>query len=314
MSIVITPDSKITEAVDLIVEDLSKRELVIAETGFGAWSPSKIKTLTKCPLQFLLRNVLRVEYSIPIDPSLEENDDRYLASIGKSAHFIMEEMVNKKTYEEALASSREEFHHEVTDHHWHRVEVLEDNLRNFMYRLERFSADTPISAMHTERMYAVDRDWKPVHHNSPTAYFRGIIDLSVLLENFDSLLIDHKHGGTAKYGIKNYRFQLNSYSIFLVAHDTAIRGVTPMIHFMQEGDLASGDYLSRDQILNECTKSVDSAIIGAIDILKEKRAFVHATSNLCSYCDFQNICRGGKRGTANYLQPIVEASKIFFKS
>lgn len=311
-SLIITADTDIKEYVDFLVAETKSKTIDISTSGFGCWSPSKVKSMKGCALKFLLKYILKAAYVAPSDPSDPKYADTFLSAIGTAAHFTLECLVQGISFEEAERLTKEKHLHLVTEEQWHRVELLENNMLNFMYRIERFAVENPIRSMSTELKFALDCNWSPVEFNSKEAYYRGVIDLPILLENLDALNVDHKHGGSAKFGIGHHEFQLKSYSLASVTHDSEIRGVTPMIHFIKEGEIARMEYASRDRILNDYTRLMDSAIYGAVDTLKDRGSFKHVRGSYCDYCEFRPICHGGKRGTANALQPIVEASRIFF--
>lgn len=313
MTVVLTPETKLDDFVSQVVEEVKKRDLVVSTTGFGVWSPSKVKALLACPLSFLLNNLLRVEYQIPIDASLPEHADMFLGGVGSAAHTTLEHMVLGKSFEEAKALAKELHLEEVTPHHWGLVDDLDDNIKGFFVRLDRFAAANPVKEFKPELRYAVDKDWNAVAEGQPGAYFRGVIDLSIFLENDDAVLLDHKRGGSAKYGMNMHKFQLTAYSVLLLAHNPTLRGVTPAIHYIAEGDIAMGEYASSEKVRSQYTQSVESTIHGAVDVLLGAKEFKYKTGSACNYCDFKPLCRGGKRGTANHLQPIVEASRVFFK-
>lgn len=311
-NLVLSQDADPVEYVDSLIASLEKMEIILSPYGFGAWSPSKIKSL-QCPLKFLLKSVLKAFCEVPVDVNDPKYADQFLSSIGTTAHSTLEFMVKGHSFEEAYHKSKALHFDKVTADQWHRVEALGPNIQHFMIRIERFGVENPIQEMHTELKFALDESWKPCSFFSKNAYFRGVIDLPIILKNRDSLVIDHKHGGSAKYGVGHHAQQLRSYAIAAVTHFRDIRGVTPMIHFIQEGEVAKDEYASKDKILNEYTKSVDSAIHGSIDFLKSCGSFKHIRGNYCDYCEFKPICHGGKRGTANLLQPLIEKSKVFFK-
>ena len=309
--LVLLPNGNVDEYIEKLIAALD-REIIISPTGFGAWSPSKIKSL-QCPLKFLLKNVLKATCEVLVDKDDPKYADQFLSAIGTAAHHTLEHMVQGKSFEQAHELTKKEHFNKVTAEQWHRVEALEDNIRHFLVRIERFGVENPIEEMHTELKFALDENWKPVSFFSKNAYFRGVIDLPIILKNRDAIVFDHKHGGSAKYGVGSHSFQLKSYAIAVVTHYKNIKGVLPAIHFIQEGEIAKDQYASKEKVINEYTKTIDSAIHGSIDNLKQGGAFKHNRGSFCDYCEFRSICHGGKRGTANKLQPVVEKSKVFFK-
>ena len=312
--LVFTSETPISDLVDQAVERVQTLDLDVSNKGFGTWSHSRLKQLMNCPLQFLLKTVLKISYELS-HVERENNDQQYLRFIGLAAHKVLEDMVVGVSFEDAILRQEEEFKPLMGEERWKEMYGLKDNLESFCYRLHRFDMQHSIRKLTCEQQLAVDAEWNAVNFHSKNAFFRGILDLSVHLENNDVALFDHKNGGSAKYGIRNYELQLKTQSLLFVAANREVKGTIPFIHFIQEGDVAGGrTYYPRDQVLNEFTKTLHSCIDGALENLKTSAKFRHRAGNYCNYCDFQPICRGGKRGTANLLEPVVEKSKVFFKS
>lgn len=302
--------------VEDLIDKIKKKstEIEVTTTGMGAWGPSRIKSLNNCPLKFLLQTLLRVSYNPErTDEEVKDDPSKYFSKVGSTAHYILELMAQGEEYEDALSKAKDKYLEEVTIHHWDLVEELGVNIQQFIQRIRLFGIDNPIEAMETEVAIALDSNWEVLPNTSKNAYFRGIIDLPVRLKNKDVLLIDHKRGGSSSYGIRMHEFQMKSYALMYCSANKDIRGVVPMIHYIQEGTIAKGDYASRDKVLNEFSKTIDSAIHGAVDYVNELGKFKHKSGSYCSYCDFKPLCRNGKRGTANYLEPVVEQSKVFFR-
>lgn len=304
----------VADLVDNVIAKMSPLTLDISPTGFGTWSHSRLKQLINCPLQFLLKTVLKVNYTLS-DEQKEDTEEQYWRYIGLAAHRILEDMVIGVPFLDSYAKHEAEFLPHLGEERWKNMIDIRDNLEGFCYRLERFDFQHTITKLTCEQKLAVNKDWNPVDFNDPTAFFRGILDLTAHLKNGDIALFDHKNGGEAKYGLKNYVMQLKSQSILVLSSEQDTRGVIPFIHFIQDGDVAGGkDYYSRTQVMEEFTVSLHSCIDGTLENLVTSAKFKHHPGSYCNYCDFQPICRGGKRGTANVLQPIVEKSKAFFRS
>lgn len=313
--IIVTPQTSIEELLEKSLSGMDSLEITISDTGFGPWSHSKLKQLYSCPLQFLCKNLLKITYEVSTEQK-DAQETLYWKYKGLVAHRILEDMVMGMPFEESYQRHEEEFLPHLGEEKWADVSFLKDRLESFCYRLERFHHEHTIVRKSCEQQLAVDVDWNPVPFNSKAAYFRGILDLTAELRNRDVALFDHKNGGSAKYGIKNYEFQLRTQSLLFLADNPDIRGVIPFIHFIEDGDVAGGrdNYYSRQQVMEEFSVTLKSCVHGTIESLEDAGAFRHITGNHCKYCEMKPICRGGKRGTANFLQPIVDKSKVFFRS
>ena len=272
--------------------------------AIGQWSPSKYKTLDKCPLKFLLEYILKVRVQ---EESVDDNT--VLRHVGSAAHTILEYTRAGHSIDESFAKAKEQHFNDVTLEHWDKVENLKDSIKEFEHRINVFGIQNPVENQYIEKSLAVDKDWNPVPFFSPKAYFRGIVDLSLMLENGDAVIIDHKHGGSAQFGLRNHQDQLDSYKVLVHFALKEVSGAAAGIHFVKEGDVLIGQRSSKAQIEEDITKRLDFYIRSAVDYVAEKGLFRQERNSLCKYCDYQPICHGGKRGTANKLEDVVQLSQ-----
>lgn len=279
----------------------------VNEDDLGPWSISTLKSLEKCPLQFLLTKGLKVKAPEVL------TEDSYVTYVGRAAHVWAEHIVRGESFDAAKKIAHEKHFHEVTDKYWHLVEDLTGNMLSFKQRLDDFGARNPIKDMHPELRLGLTKDFKKTDFFGKDVYFRGVIDLPIHLEANDALILDHKLGGDPSWGIRNYKRQLNTYKVMYHFGFRKIRGAQSGIHFLKEGEILTDAYSSKDEIENDFAPSIWMDIKDAVRNVQTVGKFNYGRGTQCSYCNFRQLCENGKRGTAGELQFVIEESKEIFK-
>lgn len=272
----------------------------------GAWSPSKVKMLEKCPYQFYLKYILKV------GPDDDHVQDTAMADVGTIAHRILEHVVLGKSVSDAYAATKIE-HCEVppelikkgkaniTQLKWtESIETLESNIITFAEKMDIFNRNNKVIAMHTELKLGVTKDWKKTTFFGNDVYFRGIVDLAIEIDNGpgyrpDMLIIDHKHGG-GEFGTpstRNYQQQLDAYKPMLHYGLKPLSGAQAGIHFIKEGKTAYDEYSDAETIETKLRKKVEWTIDGAVDTTIERGFFKHIRGNHCRWCEFDTQCKPG---------------------
>lgn len=272
--------------------------------GLGAWSPSKLKMLEKCPYQFYLQYILKVK------PDEDQKQDTLMADIGTTAHRILEHVILGKSVDEAYAATKIEHCNvppefaqgkaNLTSEQWDAsIITLEHNIITFKENIDKFSKDNNVKRKLTELRLGVTRDWKPVPFFAKNVYFRGIIDLVLEIEFDrrcapDALIIDHKHGG-GEFGnsVKNYEQQLDSYKPLYHMGYAKTSGVQTAIHHIKVGRVLYGEYHDAEEIEKKLVNKMEWLIEGAIDTVRELGYFKHIRGNHCKYCAFDSVCKPG---------------------
>src|ERR1700739_2558257 len=274
--------------------------------ALGPWSVSKLKCLQNCPLQFYLSYILKLK----IPKKLAEQQDTFLADVGSSAHKILENVVFGKSLSQSYALAKNEFvtNGKLTPEQWKEsVESLEGNIIAFKERLEGLERQHPFKRTLTEMRIGVDKDWQSSGFFGDSVYFRGVIDLSIQLANGDIILIDHKKGGSADFGLKVYDLQLKSYFPLFTFGVEKIKGGQAGVHWIAEGSVRLGDYIPAKVIEEDLTKKLNFYFDGAIDTVKELGYFKHKAGNACKYCQYAPMCKNKE------LLPLEKSTKKFFE-
>lgn len=290
-------------------EALARVSLVtdISPTSFGAWSVSKLKMLEKCPLQFFLK------YCVKLVVVKEENpDDVLLRNTGTTLHRIMELMFSGHTFASAEAIARDENIASVTPERFEFVEKHYANLKAFERRIGAFEENHPIASIDPELKLAVNREYEPVDFFADDAYFRGVLDLPISLENGDVLILDHKRGGSPAYGLKYHMPQLSTYHLLYHFGHQRVRGSQAGIHFMEAGAVVMSDYTKGKNIEDLLPTWLDNKIETAVKTVTVAECFPPNKGTACTWCDYKALCKNGKRNTVGDLQEIRDATRKLF--
>lgn len=297
-------DSAIRKAVDFGLNRIPT--LDVTDVGMGPWSVSTLKTLEKCPLKFFLDKIAKAK------PEILMTEDSAVTQIGRAAHYWVEQIVLGRNVKEGLELTEVEHKAEVTDAYWHRVTDLYGSMYAFEERMRTFKENNKIALIQPELKIGLDVNFEKTGFFDKNVFFRGVIDLPILLEAGDVVIIDHKYGPDPAWGTKHYQKQFNAYKVLYHKGVRPVRGIQTGIHFMRCVDLVMDKYTPSTQVpMLQHSLSMD--IKDAVARVADEGAFNYARTTLCNYCDFRDMCKGGKRGTAGELQFIVDESKPLLK-
>lgn len=298
-----------TSPIPQIKEKLAERLPLInvTEDGLGPWSVSMMKQLNKCPLQFFLEKGLKVKHT------REAGEDNNVTQVGKAAHVWVENIVLGDSVEAGLEKAKEQHYKDVTEKYWERVTNLTGTMYSFQQRMDSFKANNKIKRIYPELKIGLDKDFKKTGFFDKNVFFRGVIDLPISLANGDVIIIDHKFGGSGKFGMRNYKKQLDTYKVMYHFGVHSIRGAQTGIHFMAEGEMMMGDYTSAAEIEDVLLRELRHDLRDTVTNIQDAKVFAHKRGTQCNYCAFREQCENGKRGTAGELQFVVEESKQVFK-
>lgn len=293
------PDGLTEEVKQELIEGIKKADeatvpFAIDEFNLGAWSPSKVKSLQKCPWQFYLKYIIK--YKIP--EQLQAASDPVSAEVGKAAHQILEYSVMGKSLEECYAKTRVDYvdkNKALTEYQWSElVQSLEYNISSFMERMEALSRSTKIRRVMTELRIAITKDYEPTGFFSHDAWLRGVVDLILHLENGDIIIIDHKTGG-GEGSPKVYKSQLDWYKVLFHYGIDEINGAQTGIHFIKAGEIKMVDFSGKSEIEGHLKNTLEMSIEGALDSVREKGFFKHVRGSYCKWCEYDNVgCKSGE--------------------
>ena len=278
--------------------------LQLTPEGLGPWSISKLKMLQNCPLQFYLKYVKKIKEEL-----IRPDEDRMLTFGGSALHDVLDQSLRGTKLSVAYARTRQKYQKDIPKEYWEK-EILtqEYNIMKFLERIESFNHVNPVKNIYTEQRIGLTRDYEPTGFFSDDVYWRGVIDLAIQMENRDVILIDHKSGGSAKFGLKNYEFQLNTYKPAFHFGISKCKGAQSGIHFIKEGSVTLGNYSEEEEIVHHM-EMFEFFTKAAIEKVIEDGGFFYSRGSVCKYCDFKEKCSGGKRGTSGELAVFEEESK-----
>lgn len=291
------------------VKEKSERTNSVRMTrvGLGPWSPSKEKLLSQCPFQFYLKYILKIK----VPPILGMKSDPLSAEVGKAAHRVLEFVMLGDSIGQAFDKAKVEFLAEspvLTEDLWReKVSALEYQIHSFQERISAFKVHTPIKQVFTERNIGITSQWTPTEFFANDVWYRGVVDLILLLTNNDIIIIDHKTGG-GQGSVKNYAFQLDRYKALFHHGVAPINGAQSGIHFIGEGSIKMGTYSGRDEIESQIVERIKWEIDGAIESVVSTGYFKHVRGNYCKWCDFDGVGCKDKS-----LLPVELGTKKFFK-
>lgn len=295
------------EAVKLFVDNAMDAieqcdEMQMDRYGFGAWSISKLKVLNKCPLNFFFKYVLKLK----VPEIIGGRQETLSADVGSAAHRILELVMMGKTQSVSYELTKKEFVPEkLTDEQWvEYVESLDVQISAFKERMDAFFRKHSVKRVFTEMKIGVTKDWEPCGFFAKDVYFRGIVDLSVKLDDGTLIIIDHKTGGFSGGGIKVYESQLNSYKPLFHFGVEPVTGSLAHIHFIRDSEVKAGQFHDSSTIEKRLVNQLEWDFDCAVDRVKEIGYFKHVAGSTCKWCDYQSLCKQDK-----VLKPVELATK-----
>jgi hypothetical protein len=259
------------------------------EPMFNQYSPSKIKVLKKCPLQFYLKYVSKYEPQIKPDHDVTNRDT------GTLLHSVLEFAVKGISVDKAVMLTRAK--HEFTDEFWNdNVSPHLPNVGTFLSKLDKFKTFHRIDKVSTELKMGVTKDWKATHFFDSAVFYRGIIDLLLISKSTaKAIILDHKSGGSGQWGIKMHKPQLDVYKPFILASHSEVEEVAAGIHFVKEGSVVlEKSFSPKDLIIKSIIPTIEHDAYMAERDVRETGFFKHYRGPHCIYCDFDADCKAKK--------------------
>lgn len=262
--------------------------------GFGAWSYSKMKVLQNCPFQYYLKYVLKIK----VPPEVGGRTETLSADVGSAGHRILEFVMLGRSQPEAFALTKKEFVPlKLTEQQWtDKVETFEMSVSAFKERMDGFARKHPIKRVFTEMKVGVTKNWEGCAFFDKDAYWRGIIDLCLQLEDGNLIILDHKTAeGFVPTSTRNYNTQLNSYKPLFHHGVSPVKGSQAGIHFIRAAEVKMGDYHSKEEIEGKLVKSLEWELDGSVDRVSELGYFKHVCGSYCQWCDYSSVCKSKEK-------------------
>ena len=297
---------KIKEVIEGIeFPEIDPDSIQVTPLGMAPWSYSKMNMLKKCPFQFYLKYLLKAKNTV--SPKI------FVRDVGKAAHRIIELIIMGKEVEKAFSITKEEYAKDLTPEEWEEgVETLEMSMNSFKERMDKFNDNYSVKRVFQEIQVAVTKDWEPTGFWADDCFFRGVIDLCMLMEVEgsdlpDAMFVDHKTGAPASMGIRNFQPQLDSYKVLFHFGIQRLLGATSGVHFIRDGEIKIGDYSTQDNIETTLRGALEFTLESVIEITRERGFFKHVAGGHCKYCEYSEACKGKK------LVDMEKSSKKWFE-
>lgn len=284
----------------------------ITPESLGPWSPSRLKCLEKCPLQFYLRYIAKV-----VPPNDEDGVvDTLNRDIGTAAHLVIETMIQGNLpANDAFDHVKWIYRNTFDVDQMAYFEELRQAVREFKYWLLTVEESRPegrVKDAVAELELAVDKNFVPVPYASPQAFLRGSIDLVLDFYDGGRLLLDHKHGGNPAFGIKYHMSQLNIYVLLAHYGYEACKYSSVGINFLRNPGRCISPTTNKLEIEQALVIWFHQRMKRLFDNIYEAGEMYYKRSSMCQYCEFQKMCSNGKRGTSGELHNLQIATRVLF--
>lgn len=247
------------------------------------WSISKADTAYQCGLRFHWKYVENQK-----EPKQAVRPE---ARVGSAAHKAMELVLRGESLQRAFTVSSVD--NKLTTKEVEDLMMFQGTIQDFMKRVARFQEKRPAKKQFVEHKFGLTVDLKPTTFFGENVFFRGTWDYALHLESNDLVIIDHKTGQpppvdavTGEADISKYQNQLNVYALAGRVSLPRIQGVQAAIHFMRDGSLAWGAYISLNEIDDQVTNWFVKYLNDAVAALQPK-----ATPGwYCGFCGYAGKC------------------------
>ena len=247
------------------------------------WSPSKAGLANKCPLAFTYRYIEK-----------REGKPRGSAAIiGVIVHRALELLLDGTPVGDALDTAVAEYDQPLAAKDEKAIRGFSGKLVSFQEKLAAFTTKNPVTTRNLEGKWAINHDFNPcAYEDNDNAVIRGIVDLSLFLDNGYVIIVDHKSGRLrpAQY----YRTQLDFYSIMALAHFPGAKGVQCALNYLAVDRVIWGTPLTSSYIRKTLHPWLGQYLTSRAARVSTPTAQV---SPLCGWCDYEDICPA--RGSDN---------------
>lgn len=264
------------------------------------WSMSRIKTLETCPLQFYLSYIVKLRH-------MDESQDTTERDLGTTIHYLLEMMQAGHSIAEAYDLTEAKYYTTVGADNWHRIIDMLPSVRKFNRMMHDKDESNNFDYVEPEMMMAVDKEFNNVDFRSSDAFFRGVVDYTAR-RGRESLIIDYKKGGQG-FLTKYHTPQLNSYLLLDYYCNGGFDFGQSYIYYVEAGELSRGPRIEGPMIESHTRPWLENKIETAITTVEDAGYFGYKRGNMCKYCDYADLCKDGKRGTAGKLTKYEIESK-----
>lgn len=153
---------------------------------YAPWSASMLTSAHACPYQFKLARVVHSERA----SAASDNQ------VGLAAHAYLEHRIGVQfaALSPAEAEKAALRLHKLASGELEAFQALMGAADAFVARFRVFCRRENVVVIATEQRWAVDEGFQAVDFKSPSAMFRGVVDLAAVTASGDVYVIDHKSG------------------------------------------------------------------------------------------------------------------------
>lgn len=247
---------------------------------YGPWSATKIDVATQCGHRFKLKYIDRQKEPV--------QTERAEGRIGAAAHRTQELVLKGVEIKKALKMGAVD--NSLTNKEIEELKLYQGTILEFAKKSESFQQKNPTRHVFIEHKFALSPSLTESTYYGKGALFRGVWDYALALESGDLVIFDHK-SGTPSEDTSKYKNQLSIYALAGRILLPYIRGVRWAVHWLKNGSVVWGDYVTRQQIDGPITNWFVEEYIGkSLSNIGEA-----ATPGwYCGYCGYASGCAAYK--------------------
>lgn len=244
------------------------------------WSTSMAGLAVNCPHAFNLRYRKREK---AVDPAPESQ------TIGNVVHKILEFAIQgvplSRVFQQVLPAF------ELTHNMRETVMTFRDAVEDFVRRLDNFKTQFKVKETFPERKLAITPAFKKTNFFDKKGLFRGVVDVTMLLDDGRCVVLDHKTG--AHKPISMHQDQLEGYAVVLKANYPTITSVRAGLNYVGGDPQPDGKRIvwasthDSNTITTRLQQSLVKQLTKAADSVKSDEP---RKGWMCNFCGYKAKC------------------------
>lgn len=250
---------------------------------YAPWSISKAESAKQCGLRFHWKYVEQ----IPEPKQAVRPESR----IGSAAHKAMELVLHGEDIKRAFTVGAVD--NKLTTKEVEELLTFTGTIQEFVKRVARFQEKRPSKKQFVEHKFGLTMALKPTTFFGDQVFFRGTWDYALHLQDNELVIFDHKSGqppppnpATGELDTSKYSNQLSMYALAGRLSLPSIKGVQSAIHFMRDGSIAWGAYITAEEIDEKLTKWFVEYLNDSVAALEKKGT----PGWYCGFCGYAGKC------------------------
>lgn len=251
---------------------------------YAPWAISKADMAKQCGLRFYWKYVEKKK-----EPESERSEGR----IGTAVHKVIELVLKGEKMERAFRVAAVDS--KLTTNEIDDLFTFQGTITSFLERIAKFKIQRDAKQEFVEHKFGITIDLKPSTFFGKDVFFRGAWDLAYMLGNRDLVMLDHK-SGTPADNMDRYTNQLNSYALAGRVLVPEIKGAVSAIHYVQDGSIKWGTYISVEQIDEKLINWFVTYLNDCVANLEKIEAQVGWQCGFCGYASKCEAYQKSKKG------------------